>query len=54
MFSMCYQLPWLGIAAASAASFIVGSLWFTVLFGKPYMNALGKKINNLQKLLQYF
>lgn len=36
-------LNWMAIAAATVASFVMGGLWFTVLFGKAYAAALGRQ-----------
>jgi len=36
------DLSWLGIFAATVASFVLGGLWFTALFGRAYSAALGR------------
>jgi hypothetical protein len=36
------DLNWAAVAVATVASFVLGALWFTVLFGKPYARALGR------------
>ncbi len=36
-------LNWMAIAAAAVASFVLGGMWFTVLFGKAYAIYLGKQ-----------
>ncbi len=36
-------LNWTAIAMATVASFVLGGLWFTVLFGKAYALALGRQ-----------
>lgn len=36
-------LNYVAIAVAAVASFVLGGLWFTVLFGKAYAVALGKQ-----------
>jgi hypothetical protein len=36
------EISWLGVAAAVAASFVIGSLWYSpLLFVKPWMRELG-------------
>lgn len=37
------NLNWLGIGLAFLAYFILGALWFTVLFGKQYQASLGRE-----------
>lgn len=36
------DISWTGIIAAAVASFILGGLWFSVLFGRAYSAALGR------------
>lgn len=36
-------IPWLAVLAASVASFVLGGVWFALLFAKPYARALGKE-----------
>jgi len=43
MLDVLPQLNWLAIAAATAASFVLGGLWFTLIFGKAYATALGRQ-----------
>jgi len=43
MLSMISEVSWLGVAAATVASFVLGGLWFTALFGKAYSAALGRE-----------
>ena len=43
MFHVITQLNWVAIAIAAVASFVLGGLWFTVLFGKAYAVALGRR-----------
>lgn len=35
------NLSWLGILVGALALFVLGALWFTVLFGKAYRRVLG-------------
>ena len=42
------SLPWLGIFLAFAAYFVLGGLWFTLLFKRPYAYSLGKTVDGLQ------
>jgi uncharacterized membrane protein len=42
MFDALSNVRWLGVAAAFVPYFILGGLWFTVLFPKPYWASLGK------------
>ncbi len=43
LFDVLPELNWTAIAIAAVASFALGGLWFTVLFGKPYAVALGRQ-----------
>ncbi|RST87672.1 DUF1761 domain-containing protein [Aquibium carbonis] len=36
------DISWIGIIAATVASFGLGGLWFTALFGRAYSAALGR------------
>ncbi|MEB3421075.1 DUF1761 domain-containing protein [Salipiger marinus] len=36
------DISWTGIIAAALASFLLGGLWFTLLFGRAYARALGR------------
>lgn len=40
---MISEVSWLGVAVATVASFVLGGLWFTALFGKAYSAALGRE-----------
>ena len=42
------SLPWLGIFLAFAAYFVLGGLWFTLFFKRPYAYSLGKTVDGLQ------
>lgn len=35
------HISWLAVLAASMAHFVLGGVWFAVLFAKPYASALG-------------
>lgn len=39
----------LGVAAATIASFVLGGIWFTILFGKVYSKALGRNHDPSEK-----
>jgi Protein of unknown function (DUF1761) len=43
MFNVLGQISWLGVAAATFASAVLGAVWFTALFGKYYTKALGRE-----------
>jgi Protein of unknown function (DUF1761) len=43
MFDVLGQINWLGVAAATLATAVLGGLWFTALFGKYYTVALGRE-----------
>lgn len=36
-----HQINWLAVLVASVAQFVLGGIWFAVLFGKQYAEALG-------------
>jgi Protein of unknown function (DUF1761) len=46
MISQLTNLNWISVLIAFAAYFILGALWFTLFFKKPYSISLGKE-NNL-------
>ncbi|WP_116107362.1 DUF1761 domain-containing protein [Lewinella sp. IMCC34191] len=48
------SLSWLGIAAAFAVYFVLGGLWFTVFFKRPYAYSLGKDAATLQNSAPIF
>lgn len=35
------QINWLAVAAAIVANFVLGGVWYAVLFARPYARALG-------------
>ena len=41
MLSAFSQINWLAVLAATVAHFVLGGVWFGVLFAKPYARALG-------------
>ncbi len=41
-------LNWFAILAATAAGFMLGGIWYGPLFGKAWMNALGKTEADIQ------
>lgn len=41
MFDALITVHWLGVAAAFVPYFLLGGLWFTVFFPKPYRASLG-------------
>jgi hypothetical protein len=41
MINAVSQVNWLAVLIASAAHFVLGGVWFAVLFGRPYAAALG-------------
>jgi hypothetical protein len=43
MFNIFDQISWLGVAAATLATAVLGAVWFTALFGKYYTVALGRE-----------
>ena len=43
MFNVFSTINWLSVLAAFAAYFLLGPLWYLVLFPKPYRAALGKE-----------
>jgi Protein of unknown function (DUF1761) len=43
MFDIISEINWLAVVLATLASFMLGGLWFTALFGKVYAVALGRE-----------
>lgn len=43
MFNVLTAINWLSVLAAFVAYFLLGPLWYLVLFPKPYRAALGKE-----------
>lgn len=48
MINQLANLNWIAVLAAFVAYFLLGALWFTLLFIKPYKIALGRENENLQ------
>ena len=48
------SLSWLGILLAFAVYFVLGGLWFTLLFKRPYAYSLGKDAGALQNSAPIF
>lgn len=42
MFNVFTSINWIGVSAAFVAYFILGALWYMVLFPRPYRISLGK------------
>lgn len=40
------HLNWLAVAVAALAYFMLGALWYSVLFGKAWIKATGIDVNN--------
>ncbi len=49
MFDALSEVRWLGVVAAFVPYFLLGGLWFTVLFPKPYLVSLGKQTAPAEK-----
>ncbi|MEN7550039.1 DUF1761 domain-containing protein [Rapidithrix thailandica] len=47
MISQFANLNWIGIIAAFVPYFLLGALWFTLIFSKPYKISLGKENEEL-------
>lgn len=43
MINFFSHINWLSILAATIAPFVLGGLWFTLFFAKPYAIALGRE-----------
>jgi hypothetical protein len=43
MFNVLTTINWLSVLAAFVAYFLLGALWYMVLFPKPYRASLGKE-----------
>ena len=42
------EFNWLAILAATAAGFLLGGLWYGPLFGKAWLNAIGKTEDDIK------
>jgi hypothetical protein len=49
MFPSVTEINWIAVIVATLAAFILGGLWFTVIFGKAYAKALGKEDSPQEK-----
>ena len=54
MISLFSTVNWIGILLAFVAYCILGGLWFTVLFKKPYATSLGKNSDELHNTSPVF
>ncbi|MES2388894.1 MAG: DUF1761 domain-containing protein [Bacteroidota bacterium] len=54
MLNVLASINWLSVLTAFAAYFILGALWFTALFSKPYLLSLGKANEIPQKTAPIF
>ena len=43
MINQLANLNWIGVLLAFVPYFLLGALWFTLLFSKPYKTSLGKE-----------
>jgi len=43
-------IQWLTVVVAAVAAFIIGALWYSVLFAKPWVAAMGKTEAELKEL----
>ena len=43
MWNEIFAINWIAVAVATFASFVLGGLWFTALFGGTYKVALGRE-----------
>jgi len=48
MISQLANLNWISVLVAFAGYFILGALWFTLFFNKPYRLSLGRENETLQ------
>lgn len=49
MFNVLTQINWLGVLCAFIPYFLLGALWFTLLFPRSYHLSLGKEMQSQQK-----
>ena len=49
MFSVLNEIDFVAVGVATLASFILGALWFAVIFAKPYNIALGRQNSPKEK-----
>ncbi|QKZ14912.1 DUF1761 domain-containing protein [Spirosoma sp. KUDC1026] len=50
MFNVLSDINWLSVLAAFVPYFLLGSLWYMLLFPKPYRISLGRDANEPQSL----
>lgn len=43
------EMNWLGVLVATIVLFILGGVWFTILFGKAYFASLGREFDPKSK-----
>jgi len=48
MINLFSAINWISVLIAFVAYFLLGALWFTLLFKKQYANSLGKENDTLQ------
>ncbi|MHB9147174.1 MAG: DUF1761 domain-containing protein [Candidatus Amoebophilus sp.] len=48
MINLFSAINWISVLIAFVAYFLLGALWFTLLFKKQYANSLGKKNDTLK------
>lgn len=54
MFNVITAINWLSVLFAFVAYFILGTLWFTLLFSKQYNVSLGKENDNKKNIAPIF
>ncbi|TKT85297.1 DUF1761 domain-containing protein [Dyadobacter frigoris] len=54
MFNVLAEISWLSVLLAFVPYFLLGALWFTLLFSKPYKVSLGRENDLPQKLAPIF
>ena len=54
MLDAVVHINWVAVFVATAVSFIFGGLWFTVIFGKKYSEALERPYDPKQKPTKIF
>lgn len=46
---MSISISWLGVAIAAVSAFVVGGLWYSVLFARPWQRAAGVSDEQLRR-----
>lgn len=54
MLNVLNEINWLEVGLASLGVFILGGLWFTIFFGKPYAASLGREFDPKEKPVALF